>query len=110
MEQVPTLTEEQRQHNLAKAKAARARRKDVKRAVKAGELTVGEVISMAGSDEAISRMRVSQLLEAVPGCGPARACRAMAKAGVASGRRVGGLGCRQREALSAMFGEGSWRE
>jgi hypothetical protein len=49
-------------------------------------------------------MKVSALLKAVPQYGPITAARVMRRLGIAEGRRVGGLGERQREALLAAVG------
>lgn len=52
-------------------------------------------------DPIASRLRVRQLIQAVPGYGPVRAQRLLTEAKVHPKRRVGGLGARQLECLVA---------
>ena len=68
-------------------------------AAQIGELTIAEVISSGESDEAIARMRIVELLEALPGIGKVRAAAIMEQLGIAASRRVRGLGIHQRRAL-----------
>jgi ribosomal protein S13 len=44
-------------------------------------------------------MRVSELIEAVPGIGPVRAAAIMAEIGIAASRRLRGLGIHQSRSL-----------
>lgn len=80
----------------------RSRRAALKRAVKTGDVTLAEALE--SDDPASARMRVSELLASLPGMGRVGASQAMARLGIAPGRRVGGLGPRQREALLREFG------
>jgi ribosomal protein S13 len=50
-------------------------------------------------DEAMARMKVSELLEALPGVGKVRAAAIMKQLGIAASRRLRGLGVHQRRAL-----------
>ncbi|WP_433358972.1 integration host factor, actinobacterial type [Streptosporangium sp. CA-115845] len=86
---------------LLKAAQARTARSELLAKVRAGTVTVAEVFAMAQDDDLIKRTRVSQVLRAVPGCGPARVAAVMATCGVEVKRRVGGLGEAQRERLLA---------
>jgi len=61
------LTPQERSDALRKAAAARATRAEAKERLKTGELTIANVISAAESDDAIARMRIVELLEALPG-------------------------------------------
>lgn len=93
------LTEEERSRAREKATAARNARADIKARIKSGELTVEEVIVTHASDEAIGRLKVVDLLRALPGVGERRAAGIMATVGIAPTRRVRGLGVHQRKAL-----------
>ncbi len=93
------LTPQERSDALRKAAAARATRADAKERLKTGQLTIAKVISSAESDDAIARMRVVELLEALPGIGRVRAAAIMDQLGIAQSRRVRGLGIHQRRAL-----------
>jgi hypothetical protein len=96
---VPVRTEEQRAHALAAALAARQERARLRTALKARELTATDVIEGAPDNPLWSGVRVSWLLECVPGIGSVRAERIMASLQIAPSRRVQGLGDRQRAAL-----------
>ncbi|KRE78430.1 integration host factor, actinobacterial type [Arthrobacter sp. Soil763] len=93
------LTPQERADALHKAAAARAARAEAKERLKSGRLSVGELLSAGDSDEAIARMRVVELLEALPGIGQVRAAAIMDRLGIAASRRVRGLGIHQRRAL-----------
>jgi hypothetical protein len=98
---LPTLSPEQRQEALAKAREARAARAAMLAEVKAGTLTLGGVL---GRDDDLARKtKVAQVVRALPGVGKARAAAVMERAGIPAERRVGGLGARQREQLLAEF-------
>ncbi len=56
--------------------------------------------SVLNSDDPIaSRMKVSTLIESLPGYGKAKAAKIMEELGISATRRVQGLGVRQREQL-----------
>jgi hypothetical protein len=93
------LTPQERADALRKAAAARTTRATAKERLKSGELTIAQLISSGESDEAIARMRVAELLEALPGIGQVRSAAIMEQLGIAASRRVRGLGIHQRRAL-----------
>jgi hypothetical protein len=93
------LTPQERSDALKKAAAARVARSVAKERLKSGELTTAELLSAGETDEAIARMRVVELLEALPGIGQVRAAAIMERLGIAASRRVRGLGVHQRRAL-----------
>ena len=80
---------------------ARRARAEVKRAVHARERTALQVAETAwehpGSPEA--SLRVTELLDAIPGIGARRAERTLERLEISPRKRVGGLGARQRERL-----------
>ena len=95
----PALTKEQRQQALEKAKAARIKRAQVRDDLKNGKITVKDVIEMAGNDTTIARMKVSTLIETLPGYGKAKAEKVIEELEIAPTRRLAGLGDRQKAAL-----------
>ncbi|PWD49731.1 30S ribosomal protein S13 [Serinibacter arcticus] len=101
---LPQLTPQQRADALAKAAQARATRAEVKNRLKYSGASLSSVLEAAESDEAIGKLKVSALLEALPGVGPVRAKQIMAEVGIAETRRVRGLGPHQRDALVQRFG------
>ncbi len=102
---VPSLTAEQRAAALAKAAAARKDRSELRARLRSGRLGLAELLDGAASssDPAVTKMRVSALLEALPGVGKTRAAQIMERLDIADNRRVGGLGVHQRRALIAEF-------
>lgn len=103
---LPPLTPEQRSAALAKAADARRRRAELKERLKASEITLDEVLERGDTDEVVGKMKVSAVLEALPGVGRARAGRIMERLEISPSRRLRGLGARQRASLSAEFEEG----
>ena len=100
---LPELTEEQRAAALEKAAAARRARAELKERLKRGGTNLGEVLKQADTDEVLGKMKVSALLEALPGVGKVRAQQIMERLEIAPSRRLRGLGERQRKALLTEF-------
>lgn len=100
---LPQLTPEQRADALQKAAAARRARADLKDRLKRQEMSVADVIRAGDSDDVIGKMRVSAVLEALPGLGKARAQKIMERLEISPTRRVRGLGSNQRKALEREF-------
>ena len=101
---LPTLTAEQRAAALHKAAEARRARAEIRSRLKSSGTTLVDVLERGQTDEVVGRMRVSAVLEALPGVGKARAQKIMERVGIAASRRVRGLGVKQREALASEFG------
>ncbi|SRR5712692_10115349 len=95
----PHLSPEQRQVALEKAREVRAARSALLAGLKAGTVTIAEVLGR--QDDTARRTKVAQVVRALPGVGQARATAIMERAGIMADRRVGGLGARQREQLLA---------
>jgi DNA uptake protein ComE-like DNA-binding protein len=93
------LTASERADALNKAAAARATRAAAKESLKNGKRSAADIINSAMEDDALARMRVSELLEALPGIGKVRAAAIMEQLGIATSRRVRGLGVHHRRAL-----------
>ena len=100
---LPSLTPEQRQAALEKAAVARKKRAELKKSLKSGEVRLSDVLELAQTDEVIAKLRVSALLESMPGIGIAKARAIMDRTSISSSRRVGGLGPHQRAALISIF-------
>ena len=101
---LPQLTDEQRAAALEKAAAARRIRAELKDRLKRGGTTLVDVLKQAEENEVLGKMKVSALLEALPGVGKVRAQQIMERLEIAPSRRLRGLGERQRKALLAEFG------
>lgn len=105
---LPPLTPEQRAAALEKAAEARRERAEVKNRLKHAGASLSEVLAEGQNNDVIGKMKVSALLEALPGVGKVRARQIMDRLGIADSRRVRGLGANQRAALESEFdgGEG----
>jgi ribosomal protein L9 len=101
---LPQLTEEQRKQALEKAAEARKARAEIKQQLKAGTLTLVQVLA-SPTDNMIGKMKISAVLEALPGVGKVRAKKIMEKLDISSSRRVRGIGEKQKQALLGEFSE-----
>jgi hypothetical protein len=99
------LTPEQRAAALEKAAAARRVRAELRERLKQSTVSLTEVFLEGERDEAIGKMRVSAVLESMPGVGKIRAQRIMERLSISASRRVRGLGAHQRSALEREFSE-----
>ncbi len=99
----PQLTPEQRSAALAKAAQSRKRRAEIKSRIKSGDFSIDAVLELANSDEAIAKMRVRELLEALSGVGKIRAQALMERLNISATRRIGGLGRHQIKELRNEF-------
>ncbi|HVE97624.1 MAG TPA: integration host factor, actinobacterial type [Mycobacteriales bacterium] len=103
---LPPLTPEQRTAALEKAAAARRARAELKDKLKHAAMTLSELLDSGATDDVIGKMKVSALLESMPGVGKVRAQRIMDKLEISPSRRVRGLGAKQRSALEREFATG----
>ena len=94
---LPQLTDEQRKEALEKAAQARHESAELREKIKSGKVTLEEVLD--SDDPIANRMKVSALIESLPGYGKAKAAKIMDELGISATRRVKGLGARQREQL-----------
>lgn len=99
---LPTLTDEQRKQALEKAAEARRKRAELKAELKSGKLSLKDLLAKT-NDDTVGKMKVSSVLESLPGVGKVRATKIMEKLDISASRRVRGLGAKQREALLAEF-------
>lgn len=99
---LPQLTDEQRKAALEKAAQARHERAELREKIKSGKVTLEEVLD---SDDPIAcRMKVSTLIESLPGYGKAKAAKLMEELDISASRRIKGLGTRQRDELLERLG------
>ena len=101
---LPTLTPEQRSLALEKAAQARKERAEVKNRLKHSGASLSQIITEGSGNDIIGKMKVSALLESLPGVGKVRAKQIMDRLGIAETRRVRGLGANQLNALQQEFG------
>jgi hypothetical protein len=100
---LPQLTPAQRTAALEKAAAARQARAKLREEIKGGKISFAEVMKQS-ADPIVARMKVSTLLESLPGFGKAKAAKIMSELEISESRRVQGLGARQREQLLERLG------
>jgi DNA uptake protein ComE-like DNA-binding protein len=100
---LPNLSDADRQAALKKAAEARQKRAALRADIKAGKVSFAEVMRRS-ADPIVARMKVSTLLESLPGFGKAKAAKIMEDLEISGSRRVQGLGARQREALMDKLG------
>ena len=99
---LPVLTPEQRQQALEKAAIARKKRAELKGELKSGKKSLKDVLDRSG-DDIVGKMKVSNVLESLPGVGKVKARRTMEEIGISETRRVRGLGEQQRAKLLDTF-------
>jgi hypothetical protein len=100
---LPPLTPEQRAAALEKAAAARRARAELKLRLKSGSTSLAEALDSGETDDAVGKMKVVAVLEAMPGVGKVRAQKLIETLEISPARRVRGLGAKQREALLRAF-------
>jgi hypothetical protein len=99
---LPVLNEEQRRQALEKAAEARRKRAEVKQELKSGKRSLSDILNLQ-TNETVGKMKVSTVLESLPGVGKVRARKLMEKLDISASRRVRGLGAKQRSALLDEF-------
>lgn len=105
----PQLSSEERRAALEKAAKSRKRRAEVKAELKSGTLTISRIYEIAQHDAAVAKMRVTELLESIPGVGKIRSLAALERLGISTSRRIQGLGRHQLQALLNEFEAGHHR-
>ena len=98
---LPALSAEARAEAVRKAAAVRLERGKLLARLKAGSVSLKEVLER--EDDVVGRTRVRRLLESLPGISKVRAGQLMHDLGVSERRRVKGLGHRQKERLLDLF-------
>jgi hypothetical protein len=92
---------------LEKAALARKQRAEIKERLKHSGETLSSVLDQGDQNDVVGKMKVSAVLEAMPGVGRVRAAKIMDRLQISPTRRVRGLGAKQRAALVAEFADGS---
>jgi len=87
---------------LEKAAEIRKARAELKEQLKSGKTSLAEVLGRA-EDDVVGKLKVSAVLQAMPGIGKIRAQQIMEKLKIADSRRLRGLGDQQRKALLGEF-------
>jgi len=100
---LPPLSPEQRAAALVKAALARRERAAVKNRLKYSQGSLAQVIEEGRVNVVVGKMKVSALLESMPGVGRVRSRQIMDEVGISNSRRVRGLGSNQAAALIARF-------
>lgn len=100
---VPELTAEQRKAALERAAAVRRERAEVKSRLKNAGASLPQVLRDGQDDPVVGKMKVLDLLQAMPGLGKVRARNLMERIGISESRRVRGLGSNQIAALEREF-------
>jgi len=103
---LPQLTPEQRAEALAKAAEARRERAKVKNRLKNAQEPLADVLAQGKDSDIVGKMKVSALLESMPGVGRVRARQIMEEVGISESRRVRGLGANQTQKLLEHFDQG----
>ncbi len=98
----PPLTEEQRRQALEKAAIARRKRAELKDELKRGATSLKDLLGRT-QDEIVGKMKVSTVLESLPGVGRVRAKKIMERLDISESRRMRGLGQKQKENLLQEF-------
>lgn len=100
---LPNLSDADRKKALEKAAQARQARAELRQKIKGGKTSFADVMGKS-DDPIVARMKVSTLLESLPGFGKAKAAKVMDELEISESRRVQGLGARQREMLMKRLG------
>lgn len=102
---LPLRTPDQRAAALEKAARARKERAEVRNQLKLGSTTLPQVLGRGQTNDTIGKMKVSTVLESLPGVGKVRARQTMERIGISESRRIRGLGARQRGSSCALVRE-----
>lgn len=100
---IPQLSSAQLEAAREAATHARRQRADLKEKVKSGDISFSEALSTAVEDDSLSRIKVVDLLRAVPRVGITRATEIMDNLAIAQNRRIRGLGRHQVQRLTEQF-------
>ncbi len=100
---LPNLSDEDRKVALQKAAEARQKRAELRQKIKSGQVSFADVMKKK-DDPIVARMKVSTLLESLPGFGKAKAAKIMSELEISESRRVQGLGARQKQQLMERLG------
>ena len=100
---LPSLSPEQRAAALEKAAEVRRARAELKDQLKSGKADLATILRRAEADDVVGKLKVRDVLQAMPGIGKIRAQQIMERLKIADSRRLRGLGEQQRKALLGEF-------
>lgn len=100
---IPQLSSAQLEAAREAATQARRARAKLKEKVKSGEVSFNAALATAVGDDTLSRIKVVDLLRAMPRVGVTRAAEIMGNLQIAPNRRIRGLGRHQVERLNELF-------
>lgn len=103
MSRPPEMSIEDRRSALELSKQSRQLRAKYKILINTGEISFIDFLIIAESNPILGRMRVSELLESLPGYGKIRVDALMKKSEISPTRRIQGLGKNQRASLLKHF-------
>lgn len=97
------MSTEQLEAARSAATEARRARAELKEQVKNGTISFTEALNKAVDDDTLSRIKVIDLLRALPRVGVTRATEIMENLQIAPNRRIRGLGRHQVDRLTELF-------
>lgn len=100
---IPQLSSVQLEAAREAATQARRARAELKEQVKSGQVSFADALAKAVADDTLSRIKVVDLLRAVPRVGVTRAAEIMESLNIAPNRRIRGLGRHQVLRLNELF-------
>ncbi|MDR1449192.1 MAG: 30S ribosomal protein S13 [Propionibacteriaceae bacterium] len=100
---IPQLSPEQLEQARQAAKEARRRRASFKEQIRSGQLPSAAAFDQALADPVLANMKVVDFLRSIQRVGEKKAAGIMVRYGIASNRRLRGLGYRQVDCLRAEF-------
>ena len=100
----PQLSPEQRMAALEKAAAVRTQRAEIKAGLKKGTISLPTLLERAASEGLVGKMKVSAVLENLPGYGKVKTQKVMEQIGISDTRRLAGLGSNQKSELLSLMG------
>lgn len=86
-------------HRLLKRHCMETNESMNKENIKSGKTDPASILKTRKDDPLVSKMKVKEFLQAIPGIGGAKADKIMHDVDIPGNRRLGGLGIRQAEAL-----------
>ncbi|MHA6524982.1 integration host factor, actinobacterial type [Tessaracoccus sp. G1721] len=100
---IPQLSSAQLEAAREAATQARRARAELKEQVKSGAVSFTDALNKAVGDDTLSRIKVVDLLRAMPRVGITRASEIMENLQIAPNRRIRGLGRHQVDRLNELF-------
>lgn len=99
MVQPPVQTDEQRKAALEKAVEVRKKQAEIKMKLKIASISFKDFLELTQTDETYSKMKIKDVIGALPGYGKKTAEALLDQHGISLTRRIKGLGPKQKEEL-----------